>query len=134
LSGSAGNDVLWGDRGNDVLRGGQGRDFFAFDTRPHKTSNRDQIADYSVASDTIWLDNQAFTKLGRGSFYNPVKLKQDMFVKGAKAKDREDRIIYDAKKGVLSYDADGTGSKYKPVEFATLKKGLKMTHDDFFVI
>jgi serralysin len=134
LSGSAGNDVLWGDAGNDVLRGGQGRDFFAFDTRPHKSSNRDQIADYSVASDTIWLDNQAFTKLGRGSFYSPVKLKNDMFVTGSRAKDREDRIIYDSKKGVLSYDADGTGSKYKPVEFATLKKGLKMTYNDFFVI
>jgi hypothetical protein len=57
-----------------------------------------------------------------------------MFVKASKAQDREDRIIYDSRKGVLLYDADGSGSKVKAVEFATLKKGLAMTHSDFFVI
>jgi serralysin len=133
LIGNGGSDVLWGDAGNDVLRGGAGRDFFAFDTKPNKSTNKDKIADFSVAMDTIWLDNQAFSKLGKGSYGSPVKLKQDMFVKGSKAKDREDRIIYDSKKGVLLYDADGTGSK-KMIEIATLKKGLAMTHNDFFVI
>ncbi|MGO4571141.1 hypothetical protein [Microvirga sp. 2TAF3] len=42
-------------------------------------------------------------------------------------------LICDAKKGVLYYDADGSG-KGKAVEIATLKKGLKMTYADFFVI
>ena len=133
LIGNAGSDVLWGDAGNDILRGGAGRDFFAFDTKPNKNTNRDTIADFSVASDTIWLDNQDF-KLGRGSYGSPVKFKKDMFVKASKAQDREDRIIYDSKKGVLLYDADGTGSKYKQVEIATIKKGLAMTHNDFFVV
>ena len=96
-----------------------------FDTRPNKSTNKDVIADYSVAADTIWFDNQAFSKLGRGSYDKPVKLKADMFVKASRAQDKEDRIIYDSKKGVLLYDADGTGSNYKPVEVATLKKGLK---------
>jgi serralysin len=134
LTGNAGNDVLWGDGGNDVLKGGAGRDFFAFDTKPNNSTNRDMIADFSVAMDTIWLDNKAFSKLGKGSYGSPVKFKKDMFVKASKAQDREDRIIYDSRKGVLLYDADGTGSKVKAVEIATLKKGLAMTYNDFFVI
>ena len=63
-----------------------------------------------------------------------MKVKADMFVKASKAKDREDRIIYDSKKGALYYDADGTRSKYKQVEFATIKKGLALTNFDFFVV
>jgi serralysin len=134
LTGNGGNDTLWGDAGNDLLRGGTGRDTFVFDARPNKSTNKDVIADYSVSSDTIWFDNQAFSKLGRGSYDKPAKLKPDMFVKASRAQDKEDRIIYDAKKGVLYYDADGTGSKYKPVEVATLKKGLAMTYNEFFVV
>ncbi|WP_160195400.1 M10 family metallopeptidase [Microvirga sp. BSC39] len=134
LYGNAAANTLKGNGGNDVLTGGAGRDTFVFDAKLNKTTNKDRILDYSVASDTIWLDNQVFKKLGRGSISNPVKLKNDMFVTGSGAKDREDRIVYDAKKGVLSYDADGTGSKHEPVEFATLRKGLRMTHHEFFVI
>ena len=117
-----------------MLTGGEDKDIFVFDAKPNKSTNKDVIADYSVSSDTIWFDNQAFSKLGRGSYDKPVKLQADMFVKASRAQDREDRIIYDAKKGVLSYDADGTGSKYKPVEVATLKKGLAMTYNEFFVV
>ena len=50
-----------------------------------------------------------------------------------KAKDKNDYVIYNNKKGVLSYDADGSG-KGKAVEIATLSKNLKMTYKDFFVI
>jgi len=134
LKGGGGNDTLWGDAGNDVLYGGTGRDTFVFDAKPNTVTNKDRIADYSVSLDAIWLDNQAFSKLGKGSYGSPKTLGSDMFVKASRAQDREDRIIYDAKKGVLSYDADGTGSKYKAVEIATLAKGLKMTHQEFFVV
>jgi serralysin len=134
LIGHGGNDTLWGDGGNDVLRGGTGRDTFVFAARPDKVANKDKILDYSLPSDRIWFDNQAFPKLGRGSYDKPVKFSPDMFVKASRAKDKEDRVIYDAKKGLLLYDADGTGSKYRPVEVATLKKGLAMTHNEFFVV
>jgi serralysin len=50
-----------------------------------------------------------------------------------KAHDANDRIIYDKKKGVLYYDQDGTGSK-AAIEIATIKKGLKITEKDFFII
>ncbi|MEE1654678.1 M10 family metallopeptidase C-terminal domain-containing protein [Microvirga sp. CF3062] len=134
LYGNAAANTLKGNGGNDVLTGGAGRDTFVFDTKPNKNTNKDRIADYSVTSDTIWLDNAVFTKLGKGTYGNPVKFKADMFVKASKAKDWEDRIIYDSKKGVLYYDADGTQSKYKMVEIASLKKGLALTHNDFFVV
>jgi hypothetical protein len=134
IHGRGGNDKLWGGAGSDLLNGGSGRDTFVFDLKPNKISNRDRIADYSVPSDTIWLDNKVFTKLGAGTLQKPKKLTSDMFIAASKAKDREDRIIYDKKKGLLLYDADGSGTKIKPVEIALLSKSLSMTFHEFFVI
>ena len=134
IQGRGGNDKLWGGAGSDLLIGGSGRDTFAFDLRPNKVSNRDRIADYNAPSDTIWLDNKVFTKLVAGTLQKPKKLPSDMFVAASKARDREDRIIYDKAKGLLLYDADGSGTKIKPVEIALLSKGLSMSFHDFFVI
>ena len=53
--------------------------------------------------------------------------------KGKVAEDKEDRILYDQGTGALYYDADGSGAG-KAVKFAQLKKGLALTHADFFVI
>ena len=61
-------------------------------------------------------------------------MNKDFFTIGSKAKDKYDYVIYDNKKGKLYYDADGSGTKYKQVEIATLSKNLKMTEKDFFVI
>nr|WP_275944444.1 M64 family metallopeptidase [Microvirga flocculans] len=132
--GGSGNDKIWSGDGNDMLLGGTGRDVFVFDTRPSKFSNRDRIVDFSAPADSIWLDNKIFTKLGAGTLAKPRKLSNDMFVVGSKAKDREDRILYDKAKGVLLYDADGAVTKIKPVEIATLKKNLSISFHDFFVI
>ncbi len=52
---------------------------------------------------------------------------------GSKAHDKNDRIIYDNKKGILYYDADGTGAK-AAVQIATISKKLLMTEKDFFII
>ncbi|MBJ6124802.1 cadherin domain-containing protein [Microvirga splendida] len=129
-----GNDTLIGGAGKDVLTGGKGKDIFVFDTKPNKKSNLDRITDFNVKDDGIWLENRVFTKLGKkGSEKKPAKLAKDFFTVGDKAKDANDYLIYNKKKGVLLYDADGSGSK-KAVEVATLKKNLKMTEKDFFVI
>ncbi len=128
-----GNDTLSGGLGKDLLTGGEGKDMFVFDTKANKRTNVDKIVDFKVKDDTIWLDNAVFTKLGSGTELKPKKFKADMFVKGKKAQDAEDRIIYDKKTGSLYYDPDGTGSKAQ-VKVATLSKNLKMTHNDFFVI
>jgi serralysin len=90
--------------------------------------------DFNVADDTIWLENKIFKKLGNaGSEAAPAVLNSKFFVTGSKAKDRDDYIIYDKKKGILYYDADGSG-KAAAVEIATIKKNLKLTVDDFKII
>ncbi len=126
LSGGNGNDMLFGNSGNDKMRGGAGMDTFVFENSL-KPSNTDQIVDFTVIDDTISLASSAFTGLVAGS------LAAGAFVIGSKALDADDRVIYNAAKGKLLYDADGAGGD-KAVEFATLSKNLAMTADDFIVI
>jgi len=71
---------------------------------------RDKITDFDRKDDSVYLDHAVFTKLGAGSASRPKKFTKDMFVTNSKAKDAEDRIIYDKKTGSLYYDQDGTGS------------------------
>ncbi|MBF9233054.1 cadherin domain-containing protein [Microvirga alba] len=134
LGGGLGNDTLSGGLGNDTLSGGAGKDVFVFDTKLDKKKNLDKITDYVVKDDSIYLDNAIFKKLGKkGTPDKPVKMNKAFFTIGDAAKDKDDYIIYNAKKGVLYYDADGDGAG-KAVEIATLKKNLKMTAAEFFVI
>lgn len=134
MQGGSGDDKLWGGLGNDQLKGGAGRDAFVFHTKASAKTNKDKIADFKTKDDSIWLDNAVFTKLGKsGTEANPTLLKKSYFVVGSKAKDKNDHIVYNKAKGVLYYDADGSG-KGKAVEIATLSKKLAMTYKDFFVI
>jgi hypothetical protein len=134
LSGLAGNDTLYGGGGRDTLKGDLGKDIFVFDSKPNKSTNLDKISDFKVKDDSIWLENKVFTKLGKsGSEKKPAQLKKGFFTIGSKAKDKDDYVIYDKAKGVLSCDADGSG-RGKAVEIATLSKKLAMTYKDFFVI
>ncbi|MBF9196500.1 hypothetical protein [Microvirga terrestris] len=134
FKGGSGDDKFWGGLGNDILTGDTGKDIFVFDTKPNKKSNLDRITDFSVKDDAIWLDNKVFAKLGKaGSEAKPVQMKKDFFTIGSKAKDKNDYIVYDKTKGVLYYDADGSG-KGKQVEIATVSKKLSLTYKDLFVI
>ncbi|MGO4523733.1 M10 family metallopeptidase [Microvirga sp. 2MCAF35] len=133
LLGGAGDDTLQGGAGDDRLYGGADRDSFLFDSKIGKGANIDRIYDFNPVHDSILLENRIFTKLGAGNASAPKVLKADMFVRAAKAQDREDRIVYDRKTGALSYDSDGTGAA-APVKFATLDKNLKLGHQDFFVV
>jgi Ca2+-binding RTX toxin-like protein len=133
LKGNGGNDTIYGMLGNDKLYGGTGKDTFVFDTRLNKTKNVDKIYDFKSKDDTFHLDNAIFTKLGSGTAARPKKFKSDMFVEGTRAKDREDRIVYDKKSGALYYDQDGTGSKAQ-VKIATITNKTKLYYHDFFVI
>ncbi|MEE1656946.1 hypothetical protein VB618_12120 [Microvirga sp. CF3062] len=87
-----------------------------FDSRASKTTNCDEIVEIKTKDASIWLENKVFTKIGVGS----------------KAKDKNDYVVNDNKKGVLYYGADGSGTR-KVVEFSTLSNNLAMTHKDFFV-
>jgi Ca2+-binding RTX toxin-like protein len=138
IYGGAGNDWIDGGLGNDTLSGGSGQDTFVFNSKlgtatTDRKVNFDTIKDFNVKADSIWLDNAVFKKLGSGSLSKPAQLNEDFFTIGTRAKDSNDYVIYNKSTGVLSYDADGSGSG-KAVEFAQLKKGLSMTYKDFFII
>lgn len=135
LSGEGGDDRLFGRQGDDRLSGGEGRDTFVFDTKPHRRTNVDRIADFDPRQDSIYLENGIFKALGRkGSWDKPAKLAKKAFWKGTKAHDANDRVIYNKKTGALLYDADGTGST-AAVTIAVLEKKPKaVSHMDIWVI
>ncbi|MBF9197372.1 Ig-like domain-containing protein [Microvirga terrestris] len=127
ISAGAGNDVIYSGLGADVIEDGGGRDAFVFNTRIGK-GQADMLKHFNVEPDTIWLENAIFKGVGGRGW-----LKADAFHIGVKASDKEDRIIYNAKKGMLYYDADGLDGQGQ-IAFAKLSKHLKITEKDFFII
>ncbi|WP_112664016.1 cadherin domain-containing protein [Microvirga flavescens] len=131
IKGGAGDDKLYGEDGKDKLYGGAGIDAFVFTKKLNKETNVDTIADFTVGEDQIWLDNAIFKKLGAlGSEAAPLQLNAQNFSLN-KARDKNDYIIY--KKGVLYYDADGSG-KGEMVEIAKLSKKVLLTAKDIFIV
>jgi Ca2+-binding RTX toxin-like protein len=126
--GSGASNMLTGGLGNDKLTGGSGADTFVFNAKLSAKKNVDTITDFKRVDDSFQLENAIFKKLAKVG-----ALSKSSFVVGAKAKDKNDYIVYDKAKGVLYYDADGSG-KGAAVKFAQLKKGLAIDHKDFFVI
>ena len=63
----------------------------------------------------------------------PGILEEDAFPIGARARDADDRIIYDDITGALFYDANGTVPDERS-HFATLDPGLNLTAADFLVV
>ena len=135
ILGGIGNDKLYGRLGKDALTGGAGKDVFVFDSAvaKKKNANIDSIVDFNVKDDTFYIDNALSKALGKGTPAKPVLLAKDKFWIGAKAHDASDRVVYNKAKGALYLDEDGSGAK-AAILIATLKKGLAMTHKDFFVI
>ena len=124
--GNNGANVLDGKGGADMLTGFAGADTFAF-TTALGGGNIDEIVDFSVADDTIRLDNDVFTGLAAGA------LGSGAFNTGATASQADDRIIYNSATGALLFDADGAGGA-AGVQFATLATGLALTSLDFLVV
>jgi serralysin len=127
INGGAGNDVIKGYGGNDTLTGETGQDVFIFSAALSAATNVDTITDFSVADDTISLDDFVFTAL------TPGLLAVSAFHIGAAAADASDRIVYNSATGALSYDEDGDGAT-AAILFATLQTGLALTNADFTVI
>ncbi|MGO4389370.1 hypothetical protein AB4Y85_17720 [Microvirga sp. 2YAF29] len=140
LVGGIGADRINGGYGNDKLTGGAGADFFVFDTALGKGTTRsnqnekvnfDTITDFKPGEDKILLDNAIFKALGKGSTASPGALKKGFFKKN-KATDKDDFLIY--KGGVVYYDADGNGTKYKPVEIIKIANKAALSAADFLII
>jgi Ca2+-binding RTX toxin-like protein len=128
VTAGGGDDLLSGGSGADILRGGVGQDAFLFNTLPDGTISLDTIRDFSVANDTIWLDNRIFTEAGPEG-----RLKSWLFWTGSVAHDATDRIIYDSADGVLYYDPDGTGATTQ-VAITNISTGLNLTYADFRIV
>jgi Ca2+-binding RTX toxin-like protein len=125
LDGGGGGDDLHGGLGNDSLNGGTGIDKFFFETALSAALNVDDILDFSVADDTIFLDRSIFTGIAANG-----TLAAGAFVNGAAAVDASDRIIYDSATGNIFYDEDGVGGVAQ-VLFATVVPGTALTNGDF---
>lgn len=125
IDGGAGIDTLTGGAGTDTLTGGAGADKFLF--LGALGSGIDTVTDYSVADDSIQLNDSAFAGLPVGA------LNAAAFYIGAAAHDASDRIIYNSATGALLFDADGNGAG-AAIQFATLSTGLAMTAAEFTVV
>lgn len=106
LWGNSGNDRIDGGLGNDTLSGGGGSDHFVFSTA--LKNNTDTITDFVSGTDHLDLSLKIFTKLK-----NDTDLSDNFCVNNAQ--DNNDYFIYNNTDQILYYDADGIGSKAKPV-------------------
>jgi Ca2+-binding RTX toxin-like protein len=119
-------NVLIGDGNANHLTGTAGNDTFVFNTALN-ASNVDTITDFDVAHDTIRLDKSVFTALA-----HPGVLDAGAYFAGSAAHDADDRIIYNAGTGALSYDADGSAGG-AAVQFAILAANFNLTNAHFTV-
>jgi Ca2+-binding RTX toxin-like protein len=124
IVGNSGNNFIDGKQGNDTLTGGLGGDNFVFTTA--LVSNQDTITDFSVADDTLRLDDAVFTGIATGF------LSAAAFKAGTGATEADDRIVYNSATGEIFYDADGSGATAQ-VRFAFVTAGTALTQGDFFV-
>lgn len=122
-----GNDILDGLDGSDTLTGGLGDDIFRF-TAALGARNIDTIADFTSGADSIEIAAKALRWKGAAG-----TITADQFVVGTAALDADDRFIYDAATGTLSYDADGSG-RGKAQIFALLTSNPVLSHEDIVVI
>ncbi|MCE2871980.1 MAG: FG-GAP-like repeat-containing protein [Oxalobacteraceae bacterium] len=123
IKGNAGNDTMDGGLGKDSLVGGDGADIFVFSTKP-ATTNVDTISDYQVGVDKIKLSSKVFAKL---------KSATDYLTFGTSSDSPTNYLVYDTTSGKLSYDADGSLTKIKPVDIALIGTGLELTYQDFVI-
>jgi serralysin len=130
IAGGGGNDIIKGYGGRDALSGGAGQDIFVFNSKLSATTNVDAVTDYNVAADTIHLDDLFFTALTTlGTLAASAFKNMD-----AAAIDASDRIIYKQSTGNLYYDADGSGTAFTAIKFATITNNAILTNADFVVI
>ncbi|HEX8642126.1 MAG TPA: matrixin family metalloprotease [Allosphingosinicella sp.] len=129
IVGNSGNNLLNGGLGADTLDGGPGSDTFLFNSALG-AGNVDTILNYSVAADTIKLENAVFTKL---TTLGALGASQFTANDSGLATSTSHRIIYETDTGELYYDSNGSLSGGAML-FATLAPGLIMTASEFVVI
>lgn len=102
LMGQAGDDVLIGGLGKDALTGGTGADDFVFRSL---AEGGDTIIDFHSGEDQLHLSATGF-----GLSQPLTEGVNFIAAAGANATYATTTLLYDSATGVLSFDADGTGS------------------------
>lgn len=154
IYGLDGDDVINGGLGKDILYGGAGKDTFVFDTAVKK-GHFDHVVDFKSVDDTLQFnlaalksfkvkvtkkaDMAGFKKgmekktFGLDKVFKKGKLEKKFFTVGDKAKDGNDYVFYNKKKGFVYLDMDGSGSA-KAIEILKVKPGTSLSADDFLFI
>ncbi len=124
LLGGAGADTLIGGSGRDVLTGGEGADVFQFG--PANAADADVVSDFQHG-----LDHLAF----KGSDYRLAagSLDPSYLVSGTGAVHNLAEFVFDAARGLLSWDPDGVGGR-SLIAVATLAPGTVLTAADFLIL
>jgi Ca2+-binding RTX toxin-like protein len=104
------------------------KESFIFDNKLKKKGPVTKIEDFDVKADTLTLSKSIFKKISKKG-----ELSKHAFYTGTKAHDADDRIIFNKKTGVVSYDADGKGG-VDAIKFAKIDAGMKLAADNFLVI
>ncbi|MGO2019035.1 MAG: hypothetical protein ACTH7W_10710 [Psychrobacter sp.] len=124
LKGGLGSEVINGGLGRDVLTGGDDADTFSFDSEL-SADNIDTIVDFSSdEGDKVALSEVVFGDVSLD------KLENNWLVTDDEEVDSNTRIIQ--KGDDLYFDADGSGTDFSEVQFATVNQAL--TVDDFVVM
>lgn len=126
LTGGRGRDQLFGGAGRDILTGGSSADAFVFNTAL-ATAGVDDVTDFQSGLDRFELGRFIFGGQPLGV------LDEDAFVLGAQAANTEDRIVYNAANGFLSFDADGSGAA-AAFRFANVTAGADLEASDFVFV
>jgi VCBS repeat-containing protein len=129
VRGNQGVNTLDGGGGEDVLYGMGGADNFRFSTALGG-DNIARIADFAAGTDKVHLDDAIFTALTTLGALDANAFKDT----AAGAKDADDRIIYNSDTGALAYDADGSGTAFANIRFATITGSPLLTAADFVVV
>ena len=116
LVGGEYGDTLIGGMGNDTLVGGHGADIFKFNAAVSASFNVDTILDFETTFDKIDFSRSVFSNLTAGT-----ALAASDFVVNNRPAGSNAHILYNSSTGVLSYDADGAGSKETFVAFAKIE-------------
>ena len=126
LTGNDGDNRIAGKGGVDVLTGGGGADTFVFDTAIRETSIA-TITDFTAGTDTIALDAGLFRLSGATGM-----LDARYFTTGD-ATTLDHHILFDAATGTLSYDRDGSGTRFAALAFASVTPGTELSAADILV-
>lgn len=154
IYGLGGDDFINGGTGKDMLYGGAGKDTFVFDTAVKK-GHFDHVVDFKSVDDTLQFNLTALKSLkvkvtkkadmagfkkgmekksfGLDKVFKKGKLEKKFFKVADKAKDSNDYVFYNKKKGFVYFDSDGSGGA-KAIEILKVKPGTTITADDFLFI